>query len=94
MALQLGSLDHIHSYGLVHRDIKPSNILLKISGTWQLCVIDFGLSYMPKTSSKNQKALSGLGGLVNVFGTLPYASLTAHRTSGKVKLMCIIRIDF
>ncbi|KAF8595250.1 kinase-like protein [Ceratobasidium sp. AG-I] len=75
------SLSHVHGCGIVHRDVKPGNILLKTPGQWQLCLIDFGLSYRPKTPNEHQNALDSSDGPVSVFGTLPYASLNAHRTS-------------
>lgn len=45
-------LYHIHSRNIVHRGLKPNDILLKLLGKKEiLMIIDFGISYIPKSGS-------------------------------------------
>ncbi|KAG8761841.1 hypothetical protein FRC11_012756 [Ceratobasidium sp. 423] len=75
----ISALKHIHSWCLVHRDIKPDNILIQRSGSWQICLIDFGLSYpAPSAIEVAESRSSDHSEPATVFGTLPYASLNAH----------------
>ncbi|KAG8761803.1 hypothetical protein FRC11_012932 [Ceratobasidium sp. 423] len=75
----ISALKHIHARCLVHRDIKPDNILIQRSGSWQICLIDFGLSYPAPSAIQVAESLSSdHSELATVFGTLPYASLNAH----------------
>ncbi len=42
----LEGLEYIHQKGIIHRDLKPDNIMLtKISNTYKVKIIDFGLSF-------------------------------------------------
>ncbi|CAE6426350.1 unnamed protein product [Rhizoctonia solani] len=83
-------LQHIHSYSLVHRDIKPDNIMLKSPNSWDLCLIDFGLtrplpslltSTTPTMREGSNSASEEPG---HVFGTLPFASLNAHEKDAQL----------
>lgn len=40
----LGVIEYLHKNGIIHRDIKPENILIKIDGSLDIKMIDFGLS--------------------------------------------------
>ncbi len=47
----IGTLDYIHSKGIIHRDIKPENILFNYDAE-KMKIIDFGLAefYIPDRS--------------------------------------------
>jgi casein kinase I family protein HRR25 len=88
----------MHNKGLVHRDIKPSNILVKSPDSWQLCLIDFGLAYRPRPLKVSQLCHQTTEDFSRVFGTTSYASLEAHRVSGRAFVVgahtCICHTDF
>ncbi|QRV82838.1 casein kinase [Ceratobasidium sp. AG-Ba] len=75
----VNALEHMSIRGLAHRDIKPDNIMLYSRASSRVCLIDFGLTYRvpdrvhPTNISNSPEKPQG------VFGTLPYASLNAHR---------------
>ena len=41
----LDALHYIHGLGIIHRDLKPENILLRYKNSFEIAIIDFGLSY-------------------------------------------------
>jgi eukaryotic-like serine/threonine-protein kinase len=61
------ALDYAHSKGVVHRDIKPSNIL-RIQGTNNIKVTDFGIAHFASTESTQHTRLG------DVLGTPEYMS--------------------
>ncbi|KAJ1303711.1 hypothetical protein OPQ81_008136 [Rhizoctonia solani] len=80
----LSVLEHIHGKGLVHRDTKPENILARAPGSWNVCLIDFGLAYPAPREIPTAKYSSDPSQAARVFGTLPYTSLNAHEGLSKV----------
>lgn len=57
-----------HDAELVHRDIKPDNILVREASSYDLVLVDFGLSYVPTTSFVTPNSEQQLG---NRFLNLP-----------------------
>ncbi|CAE6456722.1 unnamed protein product [Rhizoctonia solani] len=86
----MDALQHVHSHGLVHRDIKPDNIMLKNRGSWELCLIDFGLtrplsdSRVATENTPSGTSSSTLERPAYIFGTLPFASLNAHERDSQL----------
>jgi serine/threonine protein kinase len=69
------ALEEIHALGYVHGDLKPENICIKLNSTkklddFNLCLIDFGLSY----NFKNYKNAKKEGAQFN--GNYMFASKT------------------
>ncbi|CUA68679.1 Casein kinase I [Rhizoctonia solani] len=75
----IAALEHMHTRGIVHRDIKPDNILFQPPESRNVCLIDFGFAYPPPSATEVAESLPRTSEMTTVFGTLPYASLNAHR---------------
>jgi serine/threonine protein kinase len=80
--MQLATLQHIHNHGIVHRDIKPSNVLLRVPGSWNICLIDFGLAYRQPNMDNVKPTHPDTSD--RILGTLLFASLSAHQGLGEV----------
>lgn len=72
----LDRLRILHQNNIVHRDIKPENILTDTTpqGNWAVHLVDFGLA-----THCNISQTSPLTGNLPFIGTVPYASIAAHK---------------
>ena len=60
MSKLFSALEYVHEQGIAHRDMKPENLLLTSEDTFDIKIIDFGLS--KKIDDKNMKVKEGLVG--------------------------------
>ncbi|TFK78776.1 kinase-like protein [Polyporus arcularius HHB13444] len=75
----LSALVHIASHGVVHRDIKPDNILLSLTDSSRVVLIDFGIAhYLPAVKDLTNAREHGLKFRFPT-GSLPWCSVRAHQ---------------